>query len=180
MRFKQKLTQLLGFITFRPICRAFWLKRLDYLFFIKNKYILSIIYLLIVPSLVGLSAFYISFLINSNLHITPEWLAFRLTLSIVLFMEISFILGFLVIKLRINNTGKSISYNYKFLIVLLISICFTFFAQKVCYEIYKFLVNNPPVENLGFGIVLAINAFIVFLGTFCLGLIVIDLKIQHK
>lgn len=174
--------------TNNSLCR--FIKKLDFFSSIKSFVWLAIIYSFVIPFLIGAMIFILYIITHSSPYREPETSALILTLLIVSTMELSFSIGFLIIESRknierdfkvLNNsfteTKKVVpSFLLNFLNVTVISITVAILSTKICYELYAFFVINPPIENIGFGMVLGFVAILFFLFTLLLGSLVIYLK----
>lgn len=162
------------------------IKKLDVFSSVKSFVWLAIIYLLIIPFLIG-SVIFISYIsAHSFPYQEPEISALKLTLVILSAMELSFFFGYLIIKYRknierdlkinadvLNNTpvvtkqtGLSSMITLIINFLKMIFICMlAILSSKVCYAIYAFFVVDPPIENFGFGILLFFIVPFVFLFT---------------
>jgi hypothetical protein len=159
------------------------IKKLDFFSSVKSFVWLVIIYLFIIPLLVGATIFILYIATHSFPYQEPETLAFKLTLVIFFAMELSFFLGYLVIKSRKNIENElkiesetidglsklinkvlsmpTLAINFfKMIFPIIVAV----FSSKICYEVYAFLIINPPPSNPVFGaIIFLVMVFSFFL-----------------
>lgn len=144
--------------------------------------LLLIVFLLLLSFAVGWVVYITYIYLQPSLVQTPEESAFKLTLLIFLFSELTFIVGLLIMKRRKTITpifllstlflNKHIQSLINFIIFSVILAAVSWMSTSICYQIYESFVVTPPIENMGFGMLLFFVMFLVFFMTLITGIFV--------
>lgn len=122
----------------------------------------------------------------------PELLAFALTLLVIIYSELIFVLN--LWKVCISKRVQSLIGNpnqllnsestpiksllFDFVKLLLIALILSIFSMFVFDGIYEYLVINQPIESFGVLLLTIILLTLVFIITIVVGLLYLGLKIK--